>query len=166
VELQVPVFGQSATLLESVLNMTRKGFTLIELMIAVAIIGILTAVASISYSTVRLRARDAQRINDLNQIKVVLSLYYGAQTPAQFPTLTSKTTINGSTDALTTALVSTYIRQMPVDPINSGNNVYKYQSSNNSKSFTLFGTLENTNNQKGWGGGSQWVVDGLKVQND
>lgn len=146
--------------------MKKGGFTLIELMIAVAIIGILTAVASISYSAVRLRSRDAERINDLNQIKVVLSLYYGAQPVAQFPTLTTKTTIDGSTDALTTALSPTYIRQMPVDPINSGNNVYKYQSSNNSKSFTLFGTLENVNNQKGWGGGSQWVVDGLQVKND
>lgn len=144
----------------------KRGFTLIELMIAVAIIGILTAVATVSYSSVRLRARDAQRINDLNQIKVVLSLYYGAQTPPQFPTLNTKTTIDGSTDALSTTLQPNYIRQMPVDPVNAGTSVYKYQSSNSSKSFTLFGTLENKNNIKGWGGGSSWVVDGLQVKND
>jgi prepilin-type N-terminal cleavage/methylation domain-containing protein len=148
------------------MHVKKRGFTLIELMIAVAIIGILTAAASISYSSVRLRARDAQRINDLNQLKLVLTLYYSAQTPATFPAITTKTTINGSSDALTAALVSTYIRQMPIDPVSTGNYVYKYQSSSANKNFTLFGTLENTANTKGWAGGSSWVADGLQVKND
>ncbi len=145
---------------------TKRGFTLIELMVAVAIIGILTGIASISYNSVRLRARDAQRINDLNQVKVVLSLYYSAQTPQTYVPLTTKTTINGSSDVLSTTLVPNYIRIMPVDPLNTGNNTYKYQSSNNNKNFTLFATLENIYNTKGWAGGSSWIVDGLQIQND
>jgi prepilin-type N-terminal cleavage/methylation domain-containing protein len=144
----------------------KRGFTLIEVMIAVAIIGILTAIASVSYSGVRQRARDSQRINDLNQIKVVLTSYYQAQTPQVFVTSAAKLTINGSSDALTTALEPNYIREMPVDPVNSGNHVYKYQSFNSAKDFTLFGTLENRDNKKGWAGGSAWAVDGLEVKND
>lgn len=146
--------------------MTKKGFTLVEVMIAVAIIGILSAIAAVSYSGVRTRARDSERINSLNQIKVVLSAYYQAQTPQVFVTSASKLTINGSTDALTVALEPNYIREMPVDPINTGNHVYKYQSFNSAKDFTLFGTLENKENKKGWGGGGAWVADGLQVKND
>lgn len=146
--------------------MKKPAFTLVELMIAIAIIGILTTVASLSYNGVRQRARDSQRKNDLNQIKVVLSSYYTSQTPQAYVTAASKVTINSSNDTLTTALEPNYIRDMPVDPNNTGNYVYKYQSFNSAKNFTLYGTLENTSDKKGWGGGTQWVADGLQVKDD
>ncbi|HSI20556.1 MAG TPA: prepilin-type N-terminal cleavage/methylation domain-containing protein [Verrucomicrobiae bacterium] len=146
--------------------MRKPAFTLVELMITVAIIGILAAIASVSYSGVRTRARDAQRINDLNQIKVVLSTYYAAQTPQVYVSAPSAVTVDGSTDALSLALEPNYIREMPVDPLNTGSNIYKYQSANSAKAFTLFGTFENKENKKGWNGGSVWVVDGYRVQND
>lgn len=146
--------------------MHKRAFTLIELMIAVAIIGILTAVATLSYSGIRQRARDSQRINDLTQVKVVLSTYYSAQTPQVYVTAASKVTINGSSDTLSAALEPNYIREMPTDPVNTGSNVYKYQSFNSAKDFTLYGTLENKDNKKGWAGGAAWVADGLQIKND
>lgn len=146
--------------------MNKKAFTLVELLIIIAIIGILTGIASVSYSGIQARGRDAQRQNDLSQIKIALSTYYNAQIPYQYVTSAMRVTINGTTDVLTTTLTPNYIKEMPVDPLNSGNNVYRYQSFNSAKNFKLFATLENKNNKKGWAGGVGWVFDGYIVQDE
>ena len=57
-------------------NQKRKGFTLIELMVVVAIMGLLAALAVISLNNARQRARDARRISDIKQIQTALELYY------------------------------------------------------------------------------------------
>src|SRR4051794_30797793 len=116
----------------------RQAFTLIELLIAISIIAILTTVGITSYSGLQQRSRDAQRINDLNQFKVALTTYYNAQTPTSYVSAGTKITINNSNDALTAALKPNYIKDIPLDPQNAGNNVYKYQSFNSAKDFTLF----------------------------
>ena len=61
------------------------------------------------------------------------------------------------------------MRSVPTDPINSGDNVYKYQSVLNgtlNSGFNLYGTLENKNDKKGWAGGSSWVTDGYVLTNE
>lgn len=150
--------------------MPRKAFTLIELLITISIIAILAAIASISYAGTQARGRDAQRKSDLNQIKINLTTYYYAQAPTQYVAATSKITLNDTTDALTVAMKPNYIREVPLDPLNTGNNVYKYQSfldgNGYNASFKLYATLENKNDTKGWNGGSAWVVDGYIIQND
>jgi len=148
------------------MRMSRRAFTLVELLIAVAIIGILTAIASVTYSTIQARGRDAQRMNDLSLIKIALSSYYSAQVPAAYVSSASQLTINDSSDALTTALKPNYIKDVPTDPNNTGNYVYKYQSFNSAKNFKLYATLEVKTNQKGWGGGSSWQTFGYIVQDE
>jgi len=54
----------------------RKGFTLIELLVVIAIIGVLSSVVLVSMRDIRARARDARRVEDLNQLKLALELYY------------------------------------------------------------------------------------------
>ena len=152
----------------------RKAFTLIELMVTIAIIGILTSIATVSYSNVQLRGRDARRKSDLSTIKINLATYYASQTPPQYVASTTDATpglitINGTTDALSAALSPSYIREMPVDPTNTGNYVYEYQSfitNGLQKDFNLSATLENTNDESGWGGGNSWVTFGYVVHND
>jgi prepilin-type N-terminal cleavage/methylation domain-containing protein len=146
--------------------MHKKAFTLVELMIAVAIVGILTGLATVSYTSVRQRARDAQRQNDLNQLKINLTTYFGAQVPSSYPAAATTTTLNNTNDPLAVALKTAYAQSIPLDPTNSGVYVYKYQTFNSNRDYTLFGTLENTNNNKGWGGGSSWVADGYQVKPD
>lgn len=135
-------------------------------MIAVSIMAVLVSVGILSYTGLQQRGRDAARINDLNQVKIALTSYYNNQTPTSYVSSGTKVTVDDSTDALTAALKPNYIRDVPLDPLNSGSNVYKYQSFNSAKNFTLFATLENKNNKKGWGGGSSWTTDGYQVSDD
>jgi prepilin-type N-terminal cleavage/methylation domain-containing protein len=52
------------------------GFTLIELLVVIAIIGLLSSMIMLSLSSSRLKARDAKRLTDMNQIRSGLDIYY------------------------------------------------------------------------------------------
>ncbi len=54
----------------------NKGFTLIELLITIFIIAIILTVATISFSEIRKNSRDNQRVQDIQQIQLVLEKYY------------------------------------------------------------------------------------------
>lgn len=55
---------------------SNKGFTLIEILVVIAIIGVLSAVVLPSLNEARIKARNVMRKNDLNQIRTALFLYY------------------------------------------------------------------------------------------
>jgi prepilin-type N-terminal cleavage/methylation domain-containing protein len=55
---------------------TIWGFSLIELLVVISIIGVLSAVLVANFMGMRERARDAQRIQDLYAIKNALRMYY------------------------------------------------------------------------------------------
>lgn len=54
---------------------THSGFTLIEMVVVVAIIGILTATVTLTLSGQRARARDARRIADIQTISDAIQQY-------------------------------------------------------------------------------------------
>lgn len=53
----------------------HHGFTLVELLIVLAIIGVLAGVIFVNYESAREQSRDERRIADLAQIEVALRLY-------------------------------------------------------------------------------------------
>jgi prepilin-type N-terminal cleavage/methylation domain-containing protein len=53
----------------------RKGFTLIEVMIVVAIIGILTATVSVSLQAARLKSQAVQGLTDIQRIALSIETY-------------------------------------------------------------------------------------------
>jgi len=55
---------------------TLKGYTLIEMLMVVAIIGVLASSILIGLGSARSKARDARRITDLKSTQTALELYY------------------------------------------------------------------------------------------
>jgi len=51
------------------------GFTIVELLIVIVVIGVLAAISVAAYSGIQGKARDSQRLQDLASIQKALELY-------------------------------------------------------------------------------------------
>jgi len=65
---------------------SRRGFTLLELLIVIAIIGVLVSVGVASYSTAQKKTRDSRRRSDMKAVQSAFEQYY-AQNSASYPAL-------------------------------------------------------------------------------
>lgn len=54
----------------------KQAFTLLELLVVVAIIGIISTLAIVALQGARAKARDAKRISDIRQIQTALELHF------------------------------------------------------------------------------------------
>lgn len=107
-----------------------NGFTIVELLIVVVVIGLLAAITIVAYNGIQQRGRDAERSAEMNTIEKALALYFIDN--GSYPTCTNTVYVPGSTaggcnfTVITSSLVPKYINAMPTDPINSGNDKYMY----------------------------------------
>ena len=102
--------------------MKYKGFTLIELLVVVAIIGLLLSVIMVALGNARLKARDARRLSDMQQVKSGMDIYYSLG--SGYVDAASWTTAQTSGGELTCS--GTDVLRVPQDPLNIGNPVFVY----------------------------------------
>src|SRR5690348_6674967 len=70
------------------MNETKnQGYTLLEILVVISIIGLLTATILVAVSSARSKSRDAVRISDMEQISRALDLYYDKH--GNYPNFTS-----------------------------------------------------------------------------
>ncbi len=55
---------------------SRAGFTLLEMLVVMVIIGILISIAASNFTSARIKARDGAKKSDLNQVAEALEMYY------------------------------------------------------------------------------------------
>lgn len=66
---------KQATLYITMKTQTLKGFTIVELLIVIVVIGILAAITLVAFGGVQDRARDAQARNDINTVSKLVEQY-------------------------------------------------------------------------------------------
>ncbi|MFH0937295.1 MAG: prepilin-type N-terminal cleavage/methylation domain-containing protein [Candidatus Daviesbacteria bacterium] len=105
--------------MEYLLPKTIKGFTLVELLVVISILGVLAVIGMSTYSAFQKRARDTQRQSNLKVIQSALEQYHADQ--GYYPA----TAIVGTT--LRSPLnTKTYLNRIPADPLDS-NSGYSHQ---------------------------------------
>ena len=98
-----------------------KGFSLAELLVVLGVISILAATVMVSLSDSRVKARDAQRVSELQNLKVALELYRDAN--------------GGTYPASLSDLTPTYVDPVPSDPLSG--NAYTYVPSSGNGTYVL-----------------------------
>lgn len=105
----------------------QSGFTIVELLIVIVVIGILAAITIVVFNGVQKKARDAARIQDISSIAKALELYKiqnGFYPPKVDTGNGWEWSTNGNfIGALVTQKV---VSKVPVDPVNVSPYVYWY----------------------------------------
>ncbi len=91
--------------------MPQKGYTLLELMIVVSIVGILVTLAIPSFQQSAMKAKEAALKQNLFTMRAVIDQFYADR--GDYPS---------SLDAL---VESKYIREIPVDPFTKSNTTWE-----------------------------------------
>ena len=111
-----------------------SGFTLVELLVVIAVIGLLSSVVLASLTVARRKSRDARRVSDMKQMQIAFEFYFDA-----FRTYPA----NGYA-GLSAILTPTYISTVPNEPL-GGWPAYRY-CQRTATSYALGASLEITPN--------------------
>ncbi len=115
-----------------------EGFTLVELLVVISIIGILLSLSFFGIQNARRSSRDAKRKSDLEAVRSALEMYKADN--GKYPSTSS-----GMNLSSIPSLVPNYISSIPTDPLGTTRN-YTYSCtssvSGNCVSYALCASLE------------------------
>lgn len=146
--------------------MRKRGFTLVELLLVIAVIGLLAGLIAVNLNKARIKSRDAKRRSDLNQIKTAVEMYFddnksyliagtGQGTP---PNSTGFFNCSGTITIAQGLINGGYLSSEPKDPsATCGVSSYMYYAptAGFTQGYGIYAHLENpTNLQNGWDGAS------------
>jgi len=109
----------------------RRGFTLVELLIVISIIGLLTAIGLVAYSQASVNARNGKRKGDMEQLRAALVFYRTDN--GTYP-------VTSSYSSMTTTVASYISSTNIVDPKNTGQYAYSYTGT--AQTFQVCANLE------------------------
>jgi general secretion pathway protein G len=123
---------------------SQKGFTLLELLVVIVVIGILALLVIPNLTSAPKKARDIQRKTDMRAVQKALEEYYVSN--SAYPSSATYCALAGATCAAATGPLTSgtpaILKSLPVDPLNTGNYVYAYTVSGTT-AYTLRACLEN-----------------------
>lgn len=139
----------------------KFGFTLVELLVVMAILGILITVIAGGFRSAQARGRDAQRKSDLKQIAQSMELFfsdYGRYPDDLGGRVLGCPYLAGGGSPCTwgenefTDQKTIYFKILPKDPTSSQDYYYRIVPGSNSQKYQLFARLENTQDEDCLGG--------------
>ncbi len=155
----------------------KRGFTLIEILVVIAIIGLLSSIVLSSLNSARKNARDAQRMRSVNELQKALDIYFSVN--GRYPVslncgatepnthwCNSVETVTGThwiEDSTATGVLAPYLKSEPTesrqpttlalyDVYSNGKGIFYYSPSGGNWYMLIFG-LEGFNSSIEKGGG-------------
>lgn len=138
------------------LSKINKGFTLVELLVVMAILGILVALVAGNFRTAQIRGRDAQRKSDLKELSHSLELFYAdyGRYPSDLSGLMRACSyVKAAPDSSGSCSwgsgeftdgTTIYFKTMPTDPTSDFSYYYRIVPTSSNQKYQIFAHLENT----------------------
>lgn len=130
-------------------SIKQSGFTLLELLVVVVILGILATVGMGQYRASQIKARDAQRKSDLSNVARALEMYYNDYESYPENNSSGQLVVDGNSLPWGTGFETDetiYMKDLPQDPGFSDGEDWRYcYVSNGGDDYKLYARLENEN---------------------
>lgn len=157
---------------------SKRGFTIVELLIVIVVIAILAAISIVAYNGIQERSNFARAQSDLNALNKAVLQYHAVN--STYPNTSNVwRSQSGSGDSFIPGIKPDFMSELPKDKVNAGSYAYYYNSNGvdyklirhtqaESSGGTGLPSVERTNNPRydsvrptwAWGywtsGGASW----------